>query len=301
MLHVLMIAFYKYTRPTPCSHLVSLFSHQTFHHQVPFHWTPFGRKKKHVLLTSAFSVTLVPRLSPSLILLQINTVDRAEINLPDHTSHSKLRPINLVSICRCSSSPHNPLYTRPVDPSALVISLSSHRHSYIGLLSLWMSIYRFIISIGSERRGLVFHDTETPILTFSVTLTLSIHNKQTKTVTRAKIIHYRQVYLNRPDPIVFMSVAVDTSSGRIYDDFSRLLFLHDHREASALANELPEESGQFRFLCTACLANLKGSVGLILAKASAMRISIPLDLSSRPFILLLYYRVSFVLDVIHHL
>jgi hypothetical protein len=34
----------------------------------------------------------------------------------------------------------------------------------------------------------------------------------------------------------------------------------------------------------ACLANLKGSVGLILANASAMRISIPLDLSSRSFI-----------------
>ena len=44
-----------------------------------------------------------------------------------------------------------------------------------------------------------------------------------------------------------MPVAVDTS-GRIYDDFSRLLFLHAHREASPLANELQEESEQFRFL-----------------------------------------------------
>jgi hypothetical protein len=47
-----------------------------------------------------------------------------------------------------------------------------------------------------------------------------------------------------------------------------------------------EESGQFRFLRAAYYANIKGSVGLILAKASPMRISIPLDLSSRPFILL---------------
>ena len=78
-------------------------------------------------------------------------------------------------------------------------------------------------------------------------------------------------------------VPVDTS-GRLYDDFIRLLFLHAHREASALANELPEESDQFRFLRAACLANLKGSVGLILAKTSVMRISIPLDLSSRSFI-----------------
>ena len=94
-----------------------------------------------------------------------------------------------------------------------------------------------------------------------------------KVVARKKILHYRQLYVDRPDPITFMPVAVDTS-GRIYDDFLRLLFLHDHREASALTNDIPEESGHFR----------KGSVGLILAKASVMRISIPLDLSSRPFI-----------------
>jgi hypothetical protein len=47
-----------------------------------------------------------------------------------------------------------------------------------------------------------------------------------------------------------MPDAVDTA-GRIYEDFSRLLFLHAHREASALATELPEESEQFRFLLAA--------------------------------------------------
>jgi hypothetical protein len=52
---------------------------------------------------------------------------------------------------------------------------------------------------------------------------------------RTKIHHYRQLYINHPEPIGFMSVAVDTSD-RIYEDFSRLLFLHAHREASALAN-----------------------------------------------------------------
>ena len=35
--------------------------------------------------------------------------------------------------------------------------------------------------------------------------------------------HYRQLYINRPEPIAFMSVAVDTA-GRIDEDFSRLLF-----------------------------------------------------------------------------
>jgi hypothetical protein len=39
--------------------------------------------------------------------------------------------------------------------------------------------------------------------------------------------------------------------------YSRLLFLHSHREASDLANELPEESDQFRFLRAACLGNLR--------------------------------------------
>ena len=102
-------------------------------------------------------------------------------------------------------------------------------------------------------------------------------------MARKKILHYRQLYLTRPDPIVFSPVAVDTT-GRLYDDFSRLLFLHVHREVSALSNEIPEESGQFRFLRATYYANIKGSVGLILAKSSTMRISIPLDLSSRPFI-----------------
>ena len=46
-----------------------------------------------------------------------------------------------------------------------------------------------------------------------------------RVVDRKKIIHYRQLYIDRPDPIAFMPVAVDTS-GRIYDDFLRLLLLH---------------------------------------------------------------------------
>ena len=50
-----------------------------------------------------------------------------------------------------------------------------------------------------------------------------------------------------------------------------MLFFHAHREASALATQLPEEPDQFR---AACLANLKGSVGLILAKALATTVSI---------------------------
>jgi hypothetical protein len=80
-----------------------------------------------------------------------------------------------------------------------------------------------------------------------------------------KIRHYRQILLNRPDPITFIPSVVDTSD-RVYYDFNRLLFLHAHREASDLANELPEESDQFRFLLATCLSSLKGSVGLFLTK-----------------------------------
>ncbi len=61
-----------------------------------------------------------------------------------------------------------------------------------------------------------------------------------KAVARKKILHYRQLYVDRPDPIAFMPVAVDTS-GRIYDDFLRILFLHTHRDASALEKDIPEE------------------------------------------------------------
>ena len=66
----------------------------------------------------------------------------------------------------------------------------------------------------------------------------------------------------------------------------RLLFFRDNRETSALAGEFPEESVQFFFIRAACWANLKGSTGLKLAKASVMRDTIPLDLCSRSLILL---------------
>jgi hypothetical protein len=100
---------------------------------------------------------------------------------------------------------------------------------------------------------------------------------------RIKIRYYRQIYTNRTDPIVFLPIVVSTS-GRVYEAFTRLFFLHVHREASILAGELPEESEQFRFLRASRLANLKDSVGLILSKASAMRVTIPIDLSTRSFI-----------------
>ena len=40
---------------------------------------------------------------------------------------------------------------------------------------------------------------------------------------------YRQLCVDRPDPIVFLPVAVSTSR-HVYDDFVRLLVLHEHGE-----------------------------------------------------------------------
>ncbi len=67
-----------------------------------------------------------------------------------------------------------------------------------------------------------------------------------KVVERKKIIQYRQLYIDRPDPIVFIPVVVDTS-GLNYDEFLRLLFLHVHRETSALGNDVQEEPEAFVF------------------------------------------------------
>ncbi len=153
------------------------------------------------------------------------------------------------------------------------MSLSSHRYSYISLV-FKLSLSRFIINVVFQRGQLTIIRRSDGAPEPDGAL---------KVVSRKKIIHYRQLYIDRPEPIAFMPVPVDTS-GHIYDDFLRLLFLDTHREASALANDIPEESGHFRFLRAACLANIEGSVGLILAKSSDMRISIPLDLSSSPFI-----------------
>ena len=66
-------------------------------------------------------------------------------------------------------------------------------------------------------------------------------------MSRIKIRHYRQVYTDSPDPIVFLTVTVNTS-GHVYDDFIHLFFLYVYRDASILTGELTEESEQFRFL-----------------------------------------------------
>ncbi len=64
--------------------------------------------------------------------------------------------------------------------------------------------------------------------------------------TRIKIRHYRQIYPDRSDPIVFLPVDVNTP-GHVYEDFTSLLFLHSHRESSILTEELPDGVGWVNF------------------------------------------------------
>jgi hypothetical protein len=90
-------------------------------------------------------------------------------------------------------------------------------------------------------------------------------------VARTKILHYHQLYINRPDPITFLPVEAMISY--TFTVKFRLLSTKYRRNRVNFAS----------FVRLAMLI-LKGSVGLILVKASVMRISIPLDLSSRPFI-----------------
>ena len=60
---------------------------------------------------------------------------------PSHTQNSQ--KINLVSIFRCSSSPHNPVYPRHVvsDPSVLTFSLSLNGHPHICIPFRYCFIY----------------------------------------------------------------------------------------------------------------------------------------------------------------
>ena len=61
---------------------------------------------------------------------------------------SKLSPLDLVSIFRCPSPPHNLVHARTVDPSVLAFSLSLlHRHPYICI----PFSSRFIFVLGSSK------------------------------------------------------------------------------------------------------------------------------------------------------
>ncbi len=137
------------------------------------------------------------------------------------------------------------MYTRLLDPSVFVFTLScTDTPLYVFSLTLDSSYLLFIIiKLTNTSRSDGPPDPDGAI----------------KEVSRIKIGHYHNLYVNRPDPIVFLPMTVDTTGG-LYDDFSRLIFLHSHHEASVLDNELSEESERFRFTRVSCFVNLKGAM-----------------------------------------
>ncbi len=76
--------------------------------------------------------------------------------------------------------------------------------------------------------------------------------------------------------------AIASTSGRLHSEFVRLLFLQAHRETdrffAASGVQLAQStSGLFHFRRPAFAQQLKSRVGLALAKAAALRITLNLD------------------------
>ncbi len=71
-----------------------------------------------------------------LILIWTGRLSYRSLKLTPHThpTLSNFSCINLVFVCRCSSSTTNPVSVRRVDSSFLVFNLSSHRYLHISLL-----------------------------------------------------------------------------------------------------------------------------------------------------------------------
>jgi hypothetical protein len=93
-----------------------------------------------------------------------------------------------------------------------------------------------------------------------------------------KINSYRQQYADNQN-ISFLP-AIMTTSSRMHGDFLRLLFLQAHRETAAHfhATGLPSQQNRsdnaFRFKRAAFYMGLKSEVGIVAAKASALRINL---------------------------
>ncbi len=93
-----------------------------------------------------------------------------------------------------------------------------------------------------------------------------------------KMYSYRQQYADNQN-ISFLP-AIMTTSSRMHGEFLRLLFLQARRETTAyfIATGLPSQQNRsdnaFRFRHAAFYMGLKSKVGLVAAKASALRINL---------------------------
>ena len=97
-----------------------------------------------------------------------------------------------------------------------------------------------------------------------------------------KIRKYRADYNNRPPSAVSFMPAIASTSGRLHSEFVRLLFLQAHREtdrffAASGVQPAQTQRGMFHFHRATFSSGLKSKVGLVLAKAAALRINLNLD------------------------
>ncbi len=97
-----------------------------------------------------------------------------------------------------------------------------------------------------------------------------------------KIRKYRDDYNNRPPSAVSFMPVIASTSGRLHGEFVRLLFLQSHREtdrffAASGVQPAQTQRGIFHFHRAAFTQQLKSRVGLVLAKAAALRINLNLD------------------------
>ncbi len=97
-----------------------------------------------------------------------------------------------------------------------------------------------------------------------------------------KVRKYRSDYNNNPSNTVSFMATIVSTSGRLHSEFVRLLFLQAHREtdrffASSGVQLAQSTSGLFHFLRTVFVQHLKNRVGLTLAKAAVLRITLNLD------------------------
>jgi hypothetical protein len=97
-----------------------------------------------------------------------------------------------------------------------------------------------------------------------------------------KIQTYRADYNNNPPHSVSFMPDIASTSGRLHSEFVRLLFLQAHREidrffAASGVQLAQSTSGLFHFRRAAFAQQLKSRVGLALAKAAALRITLNLD------------------------
>jgi hypothetical protein len=99
-----------------------------------------------------------------------------------------------------------------------------------------------------------------------------------------KIRKYRADYNNNPPNVISFMPSIASTSGRLHSELTHLLFLQAHREPhrffSVLGVQLAQhDRDQFHFHRPAFSSQFKSKVGNILAKASALRIILNIDVA----------------------